>query len=154
MHVRWMQPTDRNRIVEIEGVSCENPWKHSDFSKVLSQAMYIGMVCEHRGRVVGFLIYGLYPMSLHIVNIATCMPRQGVATSLITSLKTKIATPRNRLTLEVRENNLGAQLFFRSVGFRAKMIIHDLYESGEDAYFMQHLPAPMPSERFSFATVQ
>jgi ribosomal-protein-alanine N-acetyltransferase len=42
--------------------------------------------------------------------------------------------------LEVRETNLPAQLFFRSLGFRATSVLKDFYrDSTEDAYLMQYV---------------
>ena len=44
---------------------------------------------------------------------------------------------RTRSTLEVRETNLPAQLFFRSQGFQAVRVLRGFYEdSGEDAFLM------------------
>ena len=49
--------------------------------------------------------------------------------------------------LEVRETNLPAQLFFRSLGFRATTVLKDLYQdSTEDAYMMQYGLEPLPAE--------
>ena len=46
---------------------------------------------------------------------------------------------RTRITLEVRETNLPAQLFFRTQGFRAVRVLRSYYEdSGEDAFLMQY----------------
>jgi [ribosomal protein S18]-alanine N-acetyltransferase len=46
---------------------------------------------------------------------------------------------RDRILLEVRERNLPAQLFFRSLGYRAISVLKDFYEdSTEDAYLMQY----------------
>ena len=46
---------------------------------------------------------------------------------------------RTRITLEVRETNLVAQLFFRSQDFRAVRVLRGYYEdSGEDAFLMQY----------------
>ena len=47
---------------------------------------------------------------------------------------------RTRITLEVRETNLDAQLFFRNQGFRATSVLRNFYDdTPEDAYFMQYL---------------
>ena len=44
-----------------------------------------------------------------------------------------------RITLEVRETNLAAQLFFRHEGFKALKVLRSFYEdSGEDAYLLQY----------------
>ena len=46
---------------------------------------------------------------------------------------------RTRITLEVRETNLPAQLFFRHEGFKALKVLRAFYEdSGEDAYLLQY----------------
>ena len=62
----------------------------------------------------------------------------------VTQMMEKLAgklTPdrRGRIALEVRETNLPAQLFFRSLGFRATTVLKDFYQdSTEDAYLMQY----------------
>lgn len=46
---------------------------------------------------------------------------------------------RSQIALEVRETNLPAQLFFRSLGFRAVTVLKDFYQdTTEDAYLMQY----------------
>jgi ribosomal-protein-alanine N-acetyltransferase len=54
---------------------------------------------------------------------------------------------RSRITLEVRETNLPAQLFFRTVGFRAVSVLRQYYaDTPEDAYLMQYRYRPEPQE--------
>jgi ribosomal-protein-alanine N-acetyltransferase len=49
--------------------------------------------------------------------------------------------------LEVRETNLDAQLFFRSMGFKAITVLHEFYEdTPEDAYLMQFRYRPSAAE--------
>ncbi|MEM6473569.1 MAG: ribosomal-protein-alanine N-acetyltransferase RimI, partial [Planctomycetota bacterium] len=62
---------------------------------------------------------------------------------------------RNRIMLEVRETNLEAQLFFKSLGFRAISVLRDFYDDTvEDAYLMQFRYRPsvteisQPNDRF------
>jgi ribosomal-protein-alanine N-acetyltransferase len=59
---------------------------------------------------------------------------------MVAKLISKLSSHRRtRITLEVRETNLGAQLFFRSQGFRAVRVLRAFYEdSGEDAFLMQY----------------
>ena len=46
---------------------------------------------------------------------------------------------RCQIVLEVRETNLPAQLFFRSLNFRATSVLKDFYQdTTEDAYLMQY----------------
>ena len=54
---------------------------------------------------------------------------------------------RTRIVLEVRETNLAAQVFFRSMGFRAVSVLRDFYDdTTEDAYLMQYRYRPLESE--------
>ena len=47
---------------------------------------------------------------------------------------------RNQITLEIRETNLAAQVFFRNLGFKAISVLRDYYDDTvEDAYVMQYL---------------
>ena len=65
--------------------------------------------------------------------------RQGIGTALVDKLVSKLSPHRrNRIVLEVRETNLEAQLFFKSLGFRAISVLRDYYDDTvEDAYLMQ-----------------
>jgi ribosomal-protein-alanine N-acetyltransferase len=58
---------------------------------------------------------------------------------MVQKLVSKLAYQRrNRIILEVRETNLAAQLFFKSLGFRATGVLRNFYEdSTEDAFLMQ-----------------
>ena len=59
---------------------------------------------------------------------------------MIEKLVSKLTNQRrSRITLEVRETNLQAQLFFRQLGFRAISVLRQYYEdTPEDAYIMQY----------------
>ena len=59
---------------------------------------------------------------------------------MVAKLISKLSSHRRtRITLEVRETNLAAQLFFRTQGFRAVRVLRAFYEdSGEDAFLMQY----------------
>ena len=65
--------------------------------------------------------------------------RRGIGTALVDKLVSKLSPHRrNRIVLEVRETNLDAQLFFKSLGFRAISVLRDYYDDTvEDAYLMQ-----------------
>jgi ribosomal-protein-alanine N-acetyltransferase len=103
------------------------------------------MVAEAGDAVVGFMVYELHRSRLHVLNFAVARShrRLGIGTRMMERLIGKL-TPdrRSRLVLEVRETNLPAQLFFRSLGFRAISVLKDFYQdTTEDAYLM-HYVAP------------
>ena len=87
--------------------------------------------------VVAFMIYELHRTRLHVLNFAVRRShrRFSVGTQMMEKLATKLsAERRDRILLEVRERNLPAQLFFRSLGYRAISVLKDFYEdTTEDA---------------------
>lgn len=142
VHIRWMIRRDMPEVLLTEQESFEFAWTEEDFLRCLRQRNCIGMVAEQGEKVVGFMIYELHKAKLHILNFAVhpqCR-RAGVGAQMVAKLISKLSSHRRtRITLEVRETNLGAQLFFRSQGFRAVRVLRAFYEdSGEDAFLMQY----------------
>ncbi len=141
VHIRWMIRRDMAEVLQIERESFEFPWIDEDFIRCLRQRNCIGMVAEHEGRVVGFMIYELHRTRIHVLNFAVSKAyhRLGTGSQMIAKLVAKLsAQRRSRIVLEVRETNLGAQLFFRENGFRAISVLHKFYDdTPEDAYLMQ-----------------
>ena len=142
VHIRWMIRRDMPEVLQTEQESFEFPWTEEDFLRCLRQRNCIGMVAEQGERVVGFMIYELHKAKLHILNFAVSPSwrRVGVGGQMVAKLISKLSSHRRtRITLEVRETNLGAQLFFRAQTFRAVRVLRGFYEdSGEDAFLMQY----------------
>ncbi len=140
VNIRWMLRRDMKEVLEIENECFEFAWDDDDFMRCLQQRNCIGMVAEYQGRVVGFMIYELQKSKIHLLNVATLsrFRRKGVGTQLVTKLIAKLGNQRrSRILLEVRETNLPAQLFLRSLDFLAVDILHGFYEgTNEDAYQM------------------
>ncbi|TWU29920.1 ribosomal protein S18-alanine N-acetyltransferase [Bythopirellula polymerisocia] len=142
VHIRWMIRRDMPEVLSIERESFEFPWFEEDFIRCLRQRNCIGMVAEQGERVVGFMIYELHKTRLHILNFAVAggMRMRGIGRQMAEKLEGKLSSQRRtRITLEVRETNLTAQLFFKQVGFKATNVLRSYYEdSPEDAYVMQY----------------
>ncbi len=145
VQLRWMIRRDMAEVLEIEQEAFEFPWSDEDFTRCLRQRNCIGMVAEAGDSVVAFMIYELHRTRLHVLNFAVRRShrRFSVGTQMMEKLATKLsAERRDRILLEVRERNLPAQLFFRSLGYRAISVLKDFYEdTTEDAYLMQYLAA-------------
>ena len=146
VHIRWMIRRDMLEVLDIEQMSFEFPWLEEDFIRCLRQRNCIGMVAEYGDQVIGFMIYELHKSRLHILNFAVSnqFRLQSIGQQMIDKLVSKLSSQRRRrITLEVRETNLAAQLFFKANGFRATSVLRSYYEdSPEDAYVMQYLYAP------------
>ncbi|MFM8284623.1 MAG: ribosomal protein S18-alanine N-acetyltransferase [Planctomycetaceae bacterium] len=141
---------DMAEVLEIEREAFEFAWSEEDFTRCLRQRNCIGMVAEMAESVVAFMIYELHRSRLHVINLAVRRShrRLGIGTLLLDKLAAKL-TPdrRDRILLEVRERNLPAQIFFRSLGYRAISVLKDFYEdTTEDAYLMQYVTAGAPVE--------
>ncbi len=150
VHIRWMIRRDMPEVLQTEQASFDFSWTEEDFLRCLRQRNCIGMVAEQGEKVVGFMIYELHKAKLHILNFAvhpTCR-RFGIGAQMIAKLISKLSSHRRtKITLEVRETNLCAQLFFRSQGFLALRVLKSHYEdSGEDAFLMQYQLANDASE--------
>lgn len=158
VHIRWMIRRDMTEVLQIETGSFEFPWFEEDFIRCLRQRNCIGMVAEHGERVVGFMIYELHKTRLHVLNFAVANEyrRMHVGQQMIEKLVSKLSSQRRtRISLEVRETNLAAQLFFKQNGFRATAVLRDFYDdSTEDAYVMQYHYASDAEAEFSPNRIQ
>ncbi len=148
VHIRWLIRRDLAEVLAIENASFETPWTEDDFLNCLRQRNAIGMVAESvpGEHIIGFMVYELHKLKLHILNFAVQpgQRRAGVGTQMLGKLTDKLATHRRtKLTVNVRERNLGAQLFFHSQSMNAVNVMQRYYEdTDEDAYrFVYRLPA-------------
>ncbi len=142
VHIRWMIRRDMPEVLQTEQESFEYSWTEEDFLRCLRQRNCIGMVAEQGEKVVGFMIYELHKAKLHILNFAVHpqFRRGGIGAQMVAKLISKLSSHRRtRITLEVRETNLGAQLFFRAQLFKGVRVLRSFYEdSGEDAFLMEY----------------
>ena len=142
VHIRWMIRRDMPEVLLTEQQSFEYAWTEEDFLRCLRQRNCIGMVAEQGEKVVGFMIYELHKSKLHILNFAVhpSFRRYRIGSQMVAKLVSKLSSHRRtRITLEVRETNLSAQLFFRAQAFHASRVLRGYYEdSGEDAYLMHY----------------
>ena len=150
VRVRWLIRSDMLDVLRIEYQSFEFPWVDDDFLCCLRQRNCIGMVAEADWidgtgvwRIVGFMIYELNKGWLELLNFAVDpqFRRRGVGTQMVERLVDKLGQQRRTdITALVRENNLGAQLFFRSCGFKATEVVPDAYDEcvTEDGYLFRY----------------
>ena len=171
VHIRRMITRDLPEVLDIEFESFEYPWLEEDFVRCLKQRNSISMVAEKAGkiseneqcreeydRVLGFMIYELNKHRIALLNLAVHPDyrRRSVGTQMVNKLISKLPSERRRrITLEVRETNLSAQLFFRNCGFKAINIFHDFYEDTlEDAYVMNYNYKPQLNPKLEHLTIE
>lgn len=139
LHCRWMIRRDYPEVLEIERDSFSNPWSEDDYIHALRQRNCIGRVVESGDRVVGSMVYTIFKRRARLVSIAVHpdFRRHGVGRLLVGKIAMMLRPPRERVVVDVRESNLGAQLFFRNLGFSATKLIRGYYaDTGEDGIRM------------------
>ena len=140
--IRWMVRRDIPQVLKAEQECYTSGWTEDDFLRCLRQCNCIGMVSAIGDEVAGYMLYELDRSEIRLLNLAVvpAFRRQGVGRQMVAKLIAKLSgNQRTRLTLDVRESNLDAQLFFRSLGFKAVRVTRAYYEdTGEDAYVMEY----------------
>ena len=147
-YIRWMISRDMAEVLEIERLSFEYPWSEDEFKKTLRTRNCIGMVAVDTKTyaVVGYMVYELAKNSIRLLNFAVAghARKRGVGRMLMAKLTGKLSPQRrSRVSADVRERNLDAQLFMRACGFVATCVKRDFYEeTQEDAFhFVYRHPA-------------
>lgn len=147
--IRWMIRRDMPEVLAIERASFDFPWTEEDFYKCLRHRSCIGLVTDFRESVLAYALYDLHHKRFQLLNIAVHPDHRGkgYGRQMMQKLIGKLSEQRRtRITLEVRERNVAAQLFFKRMGFRAVSIIRDLYQdTDEDAILMQYRFGGIPA---------
>ena len=142
VNVRWMVRRDFAQVLAIEETCFEFPWTEEEFRQCLQERNCLGMVAEHEGRVVGFIVYETPKNRIFVTNIAVApeFQRHGIARQMIQKLVSKmIHQQRHKVAISIRETNLPALLCFRALGFRAVTVLKNFYEDqNEDTYVLQY----------------
>ena len=149
-HIRWMIRRDMPEVLEIEAASFEFPWDEEEFVRHLRERNCIGMVAEVEPNpesieVVAFMVYEIKPLVLDLLSFAVHpdFRRQGLGQQMMQKLISKVDSPYHRkrhvIETHVRESNLPALKFFRSVGFRSAGIFPGFFDhTTDDAYRLRY----------------
>jgi ribosomal-protein-alanine N-acetyltransferase len=139
--IRGMSPLDLDAVLALEREIFPTPWTQEIFEYEMrrkEQALYL--VAEVRGKTVGYLGAQMLDDEIHLTNMAIApgLRRRGLGTALLLECLHRGIDKRARwMTLEVRENNREARVFYRRFGFRDMGLRKGYYiDSGEDAVIM------------------
>jgi ribosomal-protein-alanine N-acetyltransferase len=146
VEVRPLVYADLPQVIEIERRAFPTPWSLAMFVLELSKPSGVCLAASIEGRLVGYVICSRYETVWHVMNVAVDPAhwRQGVATTLLTSLYERVGDEDARFTLEVRRSNQVAIGLYERDGFRAAGIRRRYYQdNGEDAVIMWRTPATL-----------
>lgn len=146
--VRPFKKEDQAKIYEIEVASFNDPWPSSFFTYIYGKAPDLFLVAVEKGEILGYVLGELretmfsgvsYSSNMgHILNIAVKKERRnrGIGTLLIKEIENRFkGKGATQVTLEVRETNATARLFYKSRGF-AEIGRVRAYYPDEDAIIM------------------
>lgn len=142
--VRWMVANDMPDVIHIERRLDVPYWVEEDFISVANKRNSVAIVAEFEKSVVGHAVYELYDETMHVMRLVVdpALWRLGVGSQLMESLKLRLARSRRKeIVFDVRESDLGLQLFLRQCGFQAIKLLRGYYneDTGEDAYLFSWL---------------
>lgn len=140
MCFRPMQRGDVSRIAQLERICFRSPWSEKSLLGEVKNP-----VAHYRVGILDADIqaYGgmwIYFGEAHLTNVAVAPEyrRQGYGRALMLDLiQTALLHGAERMTLEVREHNQGAQALYKGLGFETAGRRKRYYsDTGEDAFIM------------------
>ena len=137
----WRNRTVIKAIADIDRQAFDPSWTELDIRRLLQDANYAILTAHHEKQVVGYLVYSGRQGCFQIINI-TVHPdhrRRHVGSDLVDALVTYCSQVRNKFMIfaEVRERDLRAQVFFRSLRFRWEQTFPGYFQdNNEDAYLL------------------
>lgn len=142
MTIHWLTKQDLRQVMSIELEKDTCPWTEDDFTTILKEKESIGITIKLDGKLIGFLIYKLYRIDIKILNFGIHPNHRniGAGTFLIHKITDRLESfKRRRILVRVRESNLSAQQFLRTIGFKAIKVRRKYFsDSGEDAYVFEY----------------
>ena len=152
--IRWMRRADIDDVVSIEeACDFDYPWSRQEFVTCLRRRGCINVVAERNKETVGYLVYAVTEdldteeKRLDVLNFAVAPKKQrrSIGTQMADKLKEKMhQTHAASIEFLIHAENLGAQLFLKSQGFRAVELVSDYtdetMEVEEEVYVMQYRP--------------
>ena len=120
IEIRRMQKRDISSVYEIECICFRSPWSKLSLLSELRNDVACYLVLTVDDRIVGYGgMWTLYDEA-HVTNIAVLPEyrRRGFAKKMLLSLMAwAIQRGAEKMTLEVRETNAGAQQLYAGLGF-------------------------------------
>lgn len=129
------------RVMELENQN-QDHWSQEDFNRCLKNSICGGLVVQYQGILVGYSTFEYTSKALGVfkIFIDPHYRRMGFGTQIIKYYQSQLTDRWCRLKIDVRESNLGAQLFLKANNFQAIQILDNAYRDiPEDAYSFEYI---------------
>lgn len=130
---------DLDAVHRLETLCFPAPWRREFFESEMEAAGRLNLVAKRDGRVIGYLFAMWFFDEMHVNKIAVeeNERRRGIALRLMQQCTDFAEMHEIRsISLEVRESNIGAQEFYRSLDFERLYVRPRYYPDGEAAVIM------------------
>ncbi len=139
-HCRWLFSHDLPGVEEIERACSDitEPWSTKEWEETLQPYECMGKAVFVDGQIAGVMAYRIHATHANLLRIAVRpnLHLRKLGTILINQLKRTLKQEsRNRIFVEIPEENLTAQVFFRANGFKW---IRTVIEGPQLSYVMRY----------------
>lgn len=120
-----MRRSDLADVIKITNAS-ESQMNEKRMDRLVSKAGVVCLVAEVGDKIVGAIIYDVSRISkikVSVLAVDETFRRRGIGRGLMELVSAKLNKKRNKIELAVSEYNLAAQLFLRSMGFKAVAVL-------------------------------
>ncbi len=135
--IRQGDISDLNQVMRMEKAAFSDPWSlDAIFSELQADAMRVPLVAEISGLLCGYLMAWRVVDQLHILNIATDPHylRKGIGTALLLkAAEMAVSGGQTEITLEVRESNSGARMFYLGHHFTETGVRPGYYQDNKES---------------------
>ena len=139
VEIRAARESDLDAIHRLEAASFPVPWRRDFFVSELEGSGRFCLVALDGRDLIAYVFAMTVVDEMHINKIAVDerYRRRGVALALMEQCTAYARAHRiSLMTLEVRRSNIGAQEFYRRLGFAAAYVRSRYYPDGEAAVVM------------------
>lgn len=135
IEIREACMADLDPILAIEQASFEHPYSRKFLRYLLSSDETLNLVADTGRRVIGYSSLRIEGKIAHLLSIAVYPQkrRRGIGSQLMQNIQERLKHTCERLLLEVRQSNQGAQKFYEKLGLQMQGRKREYYENGEDA---------------------
>lgn len=139
MIIRKWQDKDNLKVSQIEEDCFKDFWTYQMIEDAFKSPTFLGYVAEEKGEVVGYiaLTYCLDEGEINLIAVDKNFRRKNIATTLMNFATKELKNLGvEKLFLEVRRSNLGAQSLYEKLGFTFVGVRTKYYQGVEDALLM------------------
>ena len=140
MEFRNWKYEDVLKISELEKECFKEPWTYRMVADAFSSDLFVGILAEYGGEIVGYVCGTVLFENAELDNIAVAEAYrgQGIAKELIRRFHAQVkAKEGERVLLEVRVSNSPAMRLYLAEGYKGLYARTRYYHDGEDALIMQ-----------------